>query len=383
MQSFASSRSPLHPYLAAFSAVALFALGACDNRTTAARCTPGCSSVQMCCTSSASGNRCVDYFSDPMNCGGCGNVCASGQICANRMCMNVSGLPDAGPVDARVSGPIDTGSMPGSCMPSCAAGSQCCGSTCVSRDGAGGTSDPSFSNCGACGRACDADVANRCSRFGTMTQCMCGSGPACNASAGETCVLGSTGDYECLRSDIPENCGMPPVRCNSGESCNAGRCECGSLGRACASGESCVSTGGTSTCRDLSTDPMNCGMPGRACASGEECVGGMCLCPGMGGTMTACMAGGGGGLPIGGGPASCGDSGGLSLPCGGGGLPGGGGGLPGLPGLGCGEVCCPGTGCVPVDDNNCGGCGVVCGADQTCGTRFGGGGAGGLPFPLP
>jgi hypothetical protein len=368
MSLFASSHSR-HSQVAfaSLGALMLLALGACDNRTSAPRCTPGCSSVQMCCGSSATGNRCVDYFSDPANCGGCGNVCAAGQLCVNRMCMTTSSLPDAGPVDARVPG-VDAPII-GSCSPACGADFQCCGSTCVNRDGAGGTSDPSFANCGACGRACDADVANRCGRFGTMTTCMCGSGPACEASLGETCVLGTSGDYECLRSDIPENCGSPPVACNPGESCNAGNCECGSLGRACPDGESCVSTGGTATCRDLSTDPMNCGMVGRACAAGEECSGGMCICPAAG---RACMAGGGGGLPIGGGPASCGASGGLSLPCGGGG---------GLPiGGGCGEVCCS-TGCVAVDNNNCGGCGVVCGADEECGTSLGGGGDGGLPFP--
>ncbi|MBX7194800.1 MAG: hypothetical protein K1X94_22285 [Sandaracinaceae bacterium] len=372
MSWIASMRSSL-PHLAMVSlgAALLLTAGACDNRTNnTARCTPGCSSVQLCCGNSA-GNRCVDHFSDPANCGGCGNVCASGQLCVNRMCMNASGLPDAGAADARTIG--TDAPITGSCTPSCGSTQQCCGSTCVARDGSGGTSDPSFSNCGSCGRACDADVANHCGRFGTMTTCMCGSGPACDGAAGETCSLGTSGDYECLRSDIPSNCGTPPVACNTGESCEAGHCVCGSLGRACATGESCVSSGGTSTCRDLSTDENNCGMVGRMCAAGEDCVGGTCLCPGAGGTMTACMAAGGGGLPIGGGPASCGASGGLSLPCGGGG---------GLPiGGSCGEVCCAGVGCVPVDNSNCGGCGVMCAADEECGTSLGGGGDGGLPFP--
>ncbi len=367
MSLFASRSSVAsHVTTAVLGALALFALAACDNRTMAARCTPGCSSVQMCCTSSTAGNRCVDHFSDPANCGACGNVCASGQLCVNRMCMTTSSFPDAGPVDARTMG-SDAPFMSGSCTPSCGADFQCCGSTCVNRDGAGTTSDPSFSNCGSCGRACDSDTANRCGRFGTMTQCLCGNGPVCNSALGESCVLGMSGDYECLRSDIPENCGSPPVRCNSGETCEAGECVCGSLGRPCPDGESCTVTGGTSSCRDLSTDPLNCGSVGRACSAGEECVGGMCLCPGAGGAMTACMAAGGGMIPIGGGPASCGDSGGFTLPCG--------------SFASCGEVCCPGSGCVAVDNSNCGGCGVACTGDQECGSSLGGGGDGGLPFP--
>ncbi len=354
----------------------LLALGACDNRTMTVRCTATCSAVQQCCATT-SGNACVDVFTSPANCGGCGNVCAAGQICVNRMCMATTAQPDAGPIDARVIG--SDSPISGSCSPACGADFQCCGSTCVNRDGAGGPTDPSFSNCGTCGRACDSDVANRCGRFGTTTVCMCGTGPACDSRLGETCVLGTSGDYECLRNDIPENCGTPPVMCNAGESCEGGMCVCGTTGRGCPSGETCVSTGGSSTCRDLSTDPANCGAIGNACTAGEECSGGMCLCPGSGGSMTACMRGGGG-MFGGGGPASCGDSGGLSLPCGGGG---------GLPiGGSCGEVCCPGMGCVAVDNSNCGGCGVACTGDQECGTSLlgggdssTGGGDGGLPFP--
>ena len=117
-------------------------------------------------------------------------------------------------------------------------------------------------NCGACGRACDADEANHCGRFGSRTQCMCGSGPECDAGLGESCVLGPSGDYECLRNDLPENCGTPPVMCNSGESCEGGECVCGTLGRQCPDGESCINSGGTSMCRDFSSDEENCGSMG-------------------------------------------------------------------------------------------------------------------------
>lgn len=52
---------------------------------TAVMCSPGCASVQLCCPRAA-GNRCVDYFSDPMNCGGCGVTCDVGELCINAEC---------------------------------------------------------------------------------------------------------------------------------------------------------------------------------------------------------------------------------------------------------------------------------------------------------
>src|SRR5262249_20153362 len=64
------------------------------------------------------GGTCVDYLTDPLNCGGCGVACAPGQFC-------------------------DTGV----CRSSCPPGQTLCGADCVDL-----TSDPL--NCGACGRAC-------------------------------------------------------------------------------------------------------------------------------------------------------------------------------------------------------------------------------------
>lgn len=364
---FASRPESLRLVATALGVGAMLVVVACDNRPSAVRCASPCSAVQQCCAT-ASGNQCVDIFSNPAHCGGCGMACAAGQLCVNRTCMNVSGLPDAGPVDARVVGA--DAPITGMCSPACGADFMCCGTTCVRRDGGSSAMDPSFSNCGACGRACNTMTANRCGRFGSSTVCMCGDGPACDAARGESCVLGTSGNYECLRNDIPENCGSPPVRCNPGESCERGMCVCGSLGRRCPDGETCVSSGGTTSCRDLRTDPLNCGMVGNACAPGEMCVGGSCICPGSG---RACMRAGGG-MFGGGGPPSCGSTGGLSLPCG--------------MFASCGEVCCA-TGCVPVSNSNCGACGVSCGEGEDCGTSlFGGGDGGGMSgldggFPFP
>lgn len=53
---------------------------------TALTCSPGCSSFQLCCPGTT--NRCVDHYSDPMNCGGCGVTCdaAAGELCINAAC---------------------------------------------------------------------------------------------------------------------------------------------------------------------------------------------------------------------------------------------------------------------------------------------------------
>lgn len=45
-----------------------------------------CSAVQLCCDG-ATGFACVDYYSDPANCGGCGIACDPGAVCVGRMCV--------------------------------------------------------------------------------------------------------------------------------------------------------------------------------------------------------------------------------------------------------------------------------------------------------
>jgi len=44
-----------------------------------------CGPGEVCCPTST-GNRCIDVQSDPANCGGCGEVCPSGQVCRVAWC---------------------------------------------------------------------------------------------------------------------------------------------------------------------------------------------------------------------------------------------------------------------------------------------------------
>ncbi|MCX7808455.1 MAG: hypothetical protein N2515_07585, partial [Deltaproteobacteria bacterium] len=279
---------------------------------------------ETCCTG-AGGNRCVDLNWDSENCGRCGNVCPTGTQCRMGVCEASGmdgGMPDAPPIMR------DAPMMSGMCRPECRSDEMRCGTTCVARGGRGGMEDPSFRNCGTCGRACDPSKANRCGQFGGSTRCLCGDAPACGRPD-EMCVRGSTGEFQCVRSDAPENCGSPPVACNPGEMCVGGRCVCGSLGRACMAGESCVTEGGSARCVNTQNDPMNCGRIGNACRPGEACEGGNCVCPGAGRRCMEGMLPGGGGLPVGVTP-TCGE--GSILQCIGGV------GGPGLPGFRlCGE----------------------------------------------
>jgi hypothetical protein len=52
------------------------------NRMVDEACTPDCAVGTIRCA-----GRCIDVRSDPLNCGACGNVCPSGQACANGVCV--------------------------------------------------------------------------------------------------------------------------------------------------------------------------------------------------------------------------------------------------------------------------------------------------------
>lgn len=119
-----------------------------------------------------------------------------------------------------------------------------CGSECSDL-----TKDPG--NCGACGKSC-----------GAGTVCSSGS---CAASCGSG--LTACGQSCTSTQNDPLNCGACGTKCTSGQACAAGKCvdTCGASQVVC-SGE----------CVDTQTDRNNCGGCTTVCGPSEVCSGGKC-----------------------------------------------------------------------------------------------------------
>lgn len=321
-----------------FGSLALFAITAlgagCNNTPGTPVCATACIAGSQLCCDDGSGTltgRCVNFTSDPANCGGCGVSCA-GAPCIAGSCSIA--MVDAGrdapftPTDARADSPIS------GCV------TRMCGDVTVNCGGftgapnADGTGDPSFMHCGVCGRACNAETASRCARLSASTtetpDCYCG---AFRCGATETCVLeGAT--YICVNTDTDEdNCGEIGHACAESETCVAGICSCGSVGDLCSEGEECCGAGIAAMCIPTGDDDNNCGGCGIVCMDNTECTEGECTCE----------------IPTDTDPLNCGA---------------------------CGNACVENELCeagicecqLPTDDDemNCGDCGVVCGTGQEC-----------------
>lgn len=324
-------------------------------------CDPVCVDFTTCCN-----GACVSTIDDEANCGGCGIACAAGQYCESNSCM---GTPSG---DA---GMRDSGGGGGTCRPECSASQRCCGSTCVGRSVApssDGRSDGSFQNCNGCGIACDTMRASSCSVPGGgegMPRCLCGDFDQCRAD--EVCVS-ETGTWLCVSTSTdPNNCGSVGHACAMGESCSGGTCVCGSSGGACSGGQACCA----GTCLDVSADAMNCGACGTACGTNApNCVSGECRC----GTATACRMPTAGMFPA---PSDIGESccdgacrANTSTNCG-----------CGVDCTAAGDTCIVSGGSI-IPGGPTGAAGVCCGTEipfigGTCTGGFPGLGDGGLPFP--
>ena len=198
----------------------------------------------------------------------------------------------------------------------CGAGSTSCGAACANL-----ASDNA--NCGSCGNACGAGQV--CSKGACATTC-----------GGGTTQCGATCND--LQSD-PNNCGACGTKCAGGEVCSGGKCaaSCASSETLC--GASCVNT---------QTDNANCGGCSTLCGPGEACTSGACslTCqPGL--TLCAAPASDGGAPDAaadGATDASATDAATDAAP----------------------TLSYPACVDLQSDNQNCGGCGVVCGGGQTC-----------------
>ena len=156
--------------------------------------------TNLCCGGVLCGASCIDLSADTRNCGSCGHVCASDQICTA-----------------------------GSCVPC----SPVCGGVCTNLG-----SD--HANCGACGHGCLA--SERCTS-GACVACSALCGGACADLAWDRPNCGSCG-HVCIASEVCFNgvCQTCSTLCGGACADLANdRRNCGSCGNACAPGDSCKS----------------------------------------------------------------------------------------------------------------------------------------------
>ncbi len=306
---------------------------------------------------------CADFSADPVNCGGCGNVCPEASLCQGGACVEV----DGGPTTCATSTcPSGTGCVASSgfCLPTtctlggaqCATGGggsgTCCNGACVE-------AYDTNANCGYCGNACFGGTF--CAGYyctAVVTCSMSTSSEACPLDGG----IGNCCSNGCAATlHDSENCGGCGLICPLGSTCRSGYCStdagsypycfagtsscppgsgCDSSGRCLTTtcpvdGNPCIDDGGTDGtccgggCSNLLTDSTNCGACGAACDGGLFCTEGACQ-------------------PI---PTCSAQSVGALCPL----------------GSGATGSCCP-SGCTTTatDPLNCGGCGLVCPTGSSC-----------------
>jgi sugar lactone lactonase YvrE len=271
------TRSPARVYSVVLLSLTLAACNGSKNLTPAGQ---TCPTGQTQC-----GTLCSSLATDPSNCGGCGNACATGLACVAGVCRPACAAPTIGcPAGTGLCiNPQTDNANCGSCGNVCPPGQACSGGQCKPSCGAGTLLCPNGTcvnpqtdnaNCGSCNNACPAGQA--CS--GGTCQLTCVPGTIQCSDAPNTCVNPGTDNQNCGGCSTDGG----GVICPGGELCSAGKC-----GETCSPGyTTCVPPppadagvdGGLPYCAQLGGDPNNCGACGVACGPGGAC------CPGANGS---------------------------------------------------------------------------------------------------
>ncbi|HVY31133.1 MAG TPA: kelch repeat-containing protein [Polyangiaceae bacterium] len=217
-------------------------LPACDGTS----CNLGCNGLTAC------GSSCVDTQVNPENCGGCGKVVGTNQVCVGGKPTCAAGFADCdqNPNDCEVDTRTDSQHC-GSCNGVCKAGAECQSGSC-------GCSPATPNDCGAACQQCCSD--SQCTDGDSCTADLCNAG-VCVSSAecagGGSCCAG-TGCFECCSDGD----------CALGKVCTGNKC----VNLTCSLPQIACST----KCVNPTNDASNCGGCGNSCGKGRSCASSAC-----------------------------------------------------------------------------------------------------------
>ena len=233
-----------------------------------------------------------DLATDPLNCGGCGDVCmlaGATEGCAGGVCTIASCDADRGDCNGderdgceadlassalhcgACDDPCDPANATGTCadgvcgIDTCDAGFGDCNAD--ASDGCELALD-TLTDCGACGMACTVTGGTPTCATGTCAIETCDDPLLgdCNADASDGCELALDTLTDC------GGCGMTCDLPGASETCATGTCLV-----ACSSGRGDCDTSRSNGCEvNLRTSETHCGMCGNACAPGDNCNSGVC-----------------------------------------------------------------------------------------------------------
>ena len=160
------------------------------------------------------GGECVEYLTDPNNCGACGNVCGPGTCCTNAQCLAL--CPDGYTFCPSAGLCFDLQNDPdncGACGNVCGVDNICTGGACIPCGNQGGArfecdnrctnlnTDPF--NCGTCGTSCNLSCP---SGFHGV----CSNGQSCRCEAGPPSPRPPSNDPEGVAPGCPNPPPPPP-----------------------------------------------------------------------------------------------------------------------------------------------------------------------------
>lgn len=167
---------------------------------------------------------CVDFTTDPANCGTCGRACAAGQVCAASQCSLPAGAPCTMPAPLGGNDPV-CGDM--QCFPAASPGGGVCTRDCAND----ASQSVEQSTCGGVGTTClTGAIPGEGQPSASSCTASCDARGTTPATGGCRAGMVCTG-YWYVRGGVPDALGCAPFctaneHCPTGTLCNArtGRC---------------------------------------------------------------------------------------------------------------------------------------------------------------